>query len=202
MMNNPQYNSIKMIVIIAVIAVGGFFVYKNVADTGTNQSGSVILGTPTTTPDGYNPFWLNGSNHGSGPGTPCWYVSSQGGFIGVVGMFGACFPTEWFITMTPPSDNTVPEDSIKTPIKDINVSLADGSMLITGEQPWVAQAQLFLLGYLKTAPTGKVDADTAEALAQYQSEQRLRVTGVLDPETVASLGAMLAKVSTPQEEKK
>lgn len=46
--NNPEYNQLKVLLIIALIVIGGFFVYKFAGNPDSSQVGSVFQGTKKT----------------------------------------------------------------------------------------------------------------------------------------------------------
>jgi Putative peptidoglycan binding domain len=58
---------------------------------------------------------------------------------------------------------------------------------ITENEVYAVQAELSRHGYYKSKPTGVLDRDTRAALREFQSDNRLKVTGRIDRETYETL---------------
>jgi His-Xaa-Ser repeat protein HxsA len=123
----------------------------------------------------------------------------DGGFW--IGLDSGYYPWDYY-----PYDayNDYPSDYYPGYYADVNpddYSAADSSSVDQNSDPNVTavQTELTRLGYYQGVIDGLFGPDTRDALARYQSDQHLAVTGTLTPETLQSLGVPPVASSTDAE---
>ena len=72
---------------------------------------------------------------------------------------------------------------------------SENAVTLTAKEVRVVQQALFNRGYLMKQPSGILDAETRQAVRDFQKAQSLEVTGKIDTATLAKLGLSVASRS-------
>ncbi len=199
MNQNPQYNALKVLILIALVGAVGYFIVKN-SRTGADTASVIAPQTTVVTGTGENAsisiYWY------ATTGNPCNATFFSGpnqtgeviGWGGGISIFGSPCILTWINPATSLSSNTGQEGS--SPVHNLKVGAnASGTLAVSGDNAAeVLQFKLFMLGTTKIL-SGKMDLPTTNAIRGFQSLNKLKETGTLTPETVKAIEIGIGKIS-------